>query len=295
MVIGLGLTPIASDMAVSFDASGAFDAKAALLSAATAGVAIAVALSKRRLLNLMPIIIAAGVGYLISTGLGVVDFSRVVQAPWIQIPWTAAAEAGRFELPTWSVGAILVFLPVAIVPAVEHVGDILAIQSVTKKNYLEKPGLHRTVLGDGIATSLAGLLGGPPNTTYSEVTGAVALTKAYSVTYMRIGAVASILLAFSGKLSALLGTVPVPVMGGVMVIVFGMIGAVGLSTIIRAKVDFEDPKNYIIFAVIMVVGVGKLTWDFGGIQIGGVGLAAILGIFLNLILPSRPQTDSSAS
>lgn len=293
MVIGLGLTPVASEMAVSFDASGTFDTKAALLSAATAGIAIGVALSKRRLLNLLPIIIAAGIGYLISITLGVVDYTRVVEAPWIQLPWTAAIEAGKFELPIWSIGAILIFLPVAIVPAVEHVGDVLAIQSVTKQNYLEKPGLHRTILGDGIATTLAGLFGGPPNTTYSEVTGAVALTKAYSVTYMRIGAVASILLAFSGKLSAVLGTVPVPVMGGVMVIVFGMIAAVGLTTIMRAKVDFEDPKNYIVFAVIMVVGVGKLTWNFGSIEIGGVGLAAILGIILNQILPNRPNNAAS--
>ncbi|MBC2607917.1 uracil-xanthine permease family protein [Pelagicoccus albus] len=288
MVIGLGLTPIASDMAVSFDSSGVFNGQAAILSAVTAGVAIAIALSKRRLLNLLPIIIAAGVGYFISIAFGVVDYTAVVEAPWIQLPWTSASEAGRFEMPVWSIGAILIFLPVAIVPAVEHVGDVLAIQSVTKQNYLENPGLHRTILGDGIATALAGLFGGPPNTTYSEVTGAVALTKAFSVTYMRIGAIVSILLAFSGKLSALLGTVPVPVMGGVMVIVFGMIAAVGLNTIVRAKVDFEDPKNYIVFAVIMVVGVGKLTWTFGGIELGGVGLAAILGIILNQILPSRP-------
>ncbi|MEM9159095.1 MAG: solute carrier family 23 protein [Verrucomicrobiota bacterium] len=293
MVIGLGLTPIASDMAVSFDGSGTFNGQAAILSAITASIAIAVALSKKRLLNLLPVLIAAGIGYLASIAFGVVDYTKVVEAPWIQLPWVAATERGTFELPVWSLGAIIIFLPVAIVPAVEHVGDILAIQSVTKKNFVKDPGLHRTVLGDGIATSLAGFLGGPPNTTYSEVTGAVALTKAYSVIYMRIGAIVSILLAFSGKLSAIFGTVPVPVMGGVMVVVFGMIAAVGLSTIMKAKVDFDNPKNYIIFAVIMVVGVGKLTWQFGGFEIGGVGLAAILGILLNLILPSRPNNSNT--
>jgi uracil permease len=296
MVIGLGLTPIAADMAVSFDSSGNFDGKAAFLSALTAAVALTFALAKNRILNLLPILIAVTVGYAVSVIAGIVDFTPVLEAPWIQMPWTTAIAKGTFELPTWSWGAILIFAPVAIVPAVEHIGDVLAIQSVTKKDYIVKPGLHRTILGDGVATSLAGLLGGPPNTTYSEVTGAVALTRAFSVTYMRIGAVTSILLAFSGKLSAILATIPIPVMGGVMVVAFGMIGAVGLNTIVRAKVDFEDPKNYLVFAVIMVVGVGQLTWHFGSsFEIGGLGLAAILGIILNQILPSRPQNPEPIS
>ncbi|MGB0371967.1 MAG: uracil-xanthine permease family protein [Opitutales bacterium] len=287
MVIGLGLAPTAASMAVKLGGTDEFSGTALIVSFATAGTAIAMALNKNRTLNLLPILIAIVVGYIVSIPLGLVDFTPITSASLLQWPWATASEAGTFEWMEFSLPAILLFLPVAIVPAVEHFGDILAIQSVTKKDYLKEPGLHRTILGDGIATALAGALGGPPNTTYSEVTGAIALTRAYSVRFMRIAAVTSIVLSFVGTLGAVLQTIPTPVMGGILILVFGMIASIGLKTMILAKVDFEDPKNYIIFAVIMVIGVGQLTIEFGDFIISGVGLAGILGIILNAVLPSR--------
>ena len=291
MVIGLGLAPTAASMAVTLVGSNEFSGVALIVSFVTAGTAIAMALNKNRTLNLLPILIAIVTGYLVAIPLGLVDFSPITNASTIQWPWTAASEAGTFEWIQFSLPAILLFLPVAIVPAVEHFGDILAIQSVTKKDYLKEPGLHRTILGDGVATALAAALGGPPNTTYSEVTGAIALTRAYSVRFMRIAAVTSIVLSSVGTLGAILQTIPTPVMGGILILVFGMIGSIGLKTMISAKVDFEDPKNYIIFAVIMVIGVGQLTIELGDFIISGVGLACILGIVLNAVLPSRKLAD----
>jgi len=165
------------------------------------------------------------------------------------------------------------------------VGDVLAISGVTGKNYIKEPGLHRTLLGDGIATTLASLLGGPPNTTYSEVTGAVALTKSYKTVYMTIAAITAIILAFVGKLGAILKTIPVPVMGGIMVLLFGMIAAIGIGTVVRERVDMSKSRNLIIASVILVTGIGNMSISIGSVALGGIGLAGIVGIVLNLILP----------
>jgi uracil permease len=157
-------------------------------------------------------------------------------------------------------------LPVALAPAIEHVGDLLAISSVTGKNYLKEPGLHRTLLGDGLATSLAGLLGGPPNTTYSEVTGAVALTKATDPRLMRIAAVAAMILAFAGKLGAILRTIPAPVMGGIMLLLFGMIAAIGVNSLVKARVDLSRSRNLVIASVILTAGIGDMTVTCGPVS-----------------------------
>jgi uracil permease len=196
-------------------------------------------------------------------------------------------EAGTYAVPVFDIAAILYIVPVAIAPAIEHVGDVLAISGVTGKNYLKEPGLHRTLLGDGVATSFAALLGGPPNTTYSEVTGAVALTKAFNPMYMSIAAVTAIVLAFVGKLGAVLKTIPVPVMGGIMILLFGMIAAIGISSLVRDKVDFSKSRNLIIASVILVVGIGNLSFTMGKVTLGGIGLAGIVGVVLNLILPKE--------
>ena len=191
-------------------------------------------------------------------------------------------------MPSLDVAAILYMLPVAIAPVIEHVGDILAISAVTGNDYLKKPGLHRTLLGDGLATSLAALLGGPPNTTYSEVTGAVALTRATDPRYMRVAAVTAILLSFVGKLSAILKTIPTPVIGGIMVLLFGMIAAIGISSMIRAQVDMGKSRNLVIVSVILVVGIGNMAVCCGRITISGIGLSGIVGVLLNLVLPDNP-------
>ena len=225
----------------------------------------------------------------------VVDFSSVKAAAWFQVPWSLALQKGSFALPRFDLAAILYMLPVALAPAIEHVGDILAISSVTGRDYLKDPALHRTLLGDGLATSLAGILGGPPNTTYSEVTGAVALTKAYDPILMRIAAVAAILLAFVGKLGAILLTIPGPVMGGIMLLLFGMIAAIGVNSLVWARVDMSRSRNLVIASVILTTGIGDLNVVWGHFCLGGIGLAGLIGVLLNLALPGANESHEEQS
>lgn len=209
--------------------------------------------------------------------MGVIDFSPILNAPWLAMP--------AFTAPVWNLEAIIYLFPIAIAPAVEHVGDMLAISNVTGKDYLKKPGLKNTLLGDGIATSAAALLGGPPNTTYSEVTGAVTLTKAYNPAIMTWAALLAIVAAFVGKIGGFLQTIPTPVMGGILLILFGIITSVGIGALVKARVDFENSRNMIIVSLILVFAIGGMTFQIGGVGFGGIGLGAIVGIVLNLILP----------
>lgn len=191
----------------------------------------------------------------------------------------------NFTAPEFNINAILFMLPVAIAPAVEHVGDILSISNVTGKDYLKKPGLHRTITGDGIATMAAAMVGAPPNTTYSEVTGAVMLTKAFNPVIMTWAAIAAIVLAWVGKLGAALQTIPLPVMGGIMILLFGSIAAVGLNTLIKNQVDLHKSRNLIIVGVTLVFGIGGMAFGIGEFSLQGISLCGIVAITLNLILP----------
>jgi len=287
MVIGLNLAPVAVNMAKSFDASGNYDGKAMLIAVVSLLTSILTVTYGKKLFSLIPILMGIIVGYILSLAMGVVSFEPIVNAKWFAVPWTEAIKTGTYALPVFDIAAILYIVPVAIAPAIEHVGDVLAISSATGKNYIKEPGLHRTLLGDGLATTFASVLGGPPNTTYSEVTGAVALTKAFNPLYMSIAAVTAIILAFVGKLGAVLKTIPVPVMGGIMILLFGMIASIGVSTLVRDKVDFSKSRNLIIASIILVVGIGNLSFTFGKVTLGGIGLAGIVGIVLNLILPKE--------
>ncbi|HCW94158.1 uracil-xanthine permease family protein [Flexistipes sinusarabici] len=285
MTIGLTLAPTAVKMAKSFDGSGNYDPKAVIISVFTLIMAIIVVMYGKRIFSLIPILSGIVLGYIFAMLLGVVDFTPIANAEWFSIPWIVAMQEGSFEIPVFDLAAILYIVPVAIAPAIEHVGDVLAISSVTGKNYLKDPGLHRTLLGDGVATACAGLIGGPPNTTYSEVTGAVALTKATDIIYMRIAAITAIILAFAGKLGAILKTIPVPVMGGIMILLFGMIAAIGIGSLVRNKVDMSKSRNLVIVSVILVMGIGNMVIGVGSISLGGIGLAGVVGVILNLILP----------
>ena len=276
MVIGLALAPVAVDMATGM-AVGAYSGRAVAVAAVSLVATIATAMFARGLAKLVPILVGVVVGYAFAASLGMVDLTPVRDAAWIALP--------AFVLPTFSLPAILFILPVAIAPAIEHVGDVIAIRGVTGVDYLEKPGLHRTLLGDGLATSLAGFLGGPPNTTYSEVTGAVALTKAFQPIVMVIAAVFAIVLAFVGKLGAVLQTIPTPVMGGILVILFGSIVVVGAASLVRAQVDLTETRNLVIMAVILVFGVGGMAFHLGEFTVEGIGLAGIAGVVLHLLLP----------
>ncbi len=281
MVIGLILAPVAVHMASGRTGDGAVQlvpyGTALLVAGISLGTTVFVSLIARGMLKLVPILCGIAAGYTTSLILGLVDFSKVAQAEWIALP--------SFVAPQWNLEAILFILPVAIAPAIEHVGDVLAISSVARKNYLETPGLHRTLLGDGLATSMASFLGGPPNTTYSEVTGAVALTKAFNPAIMTWAAITAVLLAFVGKLGAILSTIPVPVMGGIMVLLFGAITVVGMNTLVRAGEDLTKPRNLAITALILVIGIGGMSVGVGKFNLGGIGLAGLVGVLLNLLLP----------
>ncbi len=211
------------------------------------------------------------------TGPTLISMQKVFAAPWLAMP--------DFTLPVWNLEAIFFIVPVAIAPAIEHFGDVLAIGSITGKDYVEDPGIDKTMLGDGLATSLAAMLGGPPNTTYSEVSGAVALTRSFNPGVMTWAAITAILLAFVGKLGGFLNTIPVPVMGGIMVLLFGAIAVIGINTLVRAGTDLMQPRNLTIVAVILVFGIGGMNFDLTVVKLGGIGLAGIVGVVLNLILP----------
>ena len=279
MVIGLILAPVAVHMATGKTGDGSAvlvpEKTALIVSMTTLLATILVSLLGRGLLRLIPILIGVGIGYLVSVPFGLVDLSPVAKAAWVAVP--------NFVFPRWNLEAVIFIVPVAIAPAIEHFGDILAIGSVTGKDYLDDPGIHRTLLGDGLATSMASFLGGPPNTTYSEVTGAVTLTRMYNPRIMSWAAGFAILLAFIGKLGALLQTIPVPVMGGIMLLLFGAITVVGLNTLVRAGEDLTEARNMIIVAVILVFGIGGMSL----FTLGGIGLAGIIGVVLNLVLPGR--------
>jgi uracil permease len=176
-------------------------------------------------------------------------------------------------------------LPVAIAPIIEHVGDIYAIGGVAEKEFVKDPGLHKTLLGDGIATAFAGFMGGPPNTTYSEVTGAVALTKITDPRVLRIAAVTAIVFSMVGKISAVLKTIPPAVLGGIMLLLFGMIASIGIKTLIDAKTDFSITRNQVIVSVILTMGIGGAQMSYGNFSLAGIGLASVIGVVLNLILP----------
>ncbi len=291
MVIGLILAPVAVHMAMGKTGDGAVvlvpQGTAMIVSMISLLTTIVVTLLGRGVLRLIPILCGIVVGYLMALFFGLVDFSPVTQAPWLAVP--------SFVLPEWNLEAIFFIVPVAIAPAIEHFGDVLAIGGITGKNYVEDPGIQNTMLGDGLATSFASMLGGPPNTTYSEVTGAVALTRAFNPAVMTWAAIFAVALAFIGKLGALLQTIPVPVMGGILLLLFGAIMVVGLNSLVRAGDDLMEPRNLTIVALILVFGIGGMSFSIGKFTLAGIGLAGILGVVLNLVLPQGRNAESDTA
>jgi len=284
MVIGLALAPVAVDMATGRNSEHIAYGQAITLSMISLLVTLLLAVFGRGLLRLIPIMGGILVGYLLSLGMGVVDLSQVRAAPWLEMP--------AFVAPTFNLSAVLFMLPVAIAPAVEHIGDMIAIGSVTRRDYLVKPGLHRTLLGDGLATSTAALFGGPPNTTYSEVTGAVTLTRNFNPRVMIVAACVAVVLAFVAKLGALLQSIPAPVMGGIMTLLFGSIAVVGMNTLVRAGQALTASRNLVIVSLILVFGIGGMQIGSGEFSLQGVSLSALVGIVLNLLLPPAREEEA---
>ena len=242
------------------------------------GTAVIVSLKAKGLLKLIPIFCGIGVGYLAALFFYEVDLSGVREAAWFKLP--------KFVHPTFSWEAFVFMLPVAIAPVIEHIGNIYVVNTVANKDFVKDPGLHRTLLGDGIACMIAGVLGGPPVTTYAEVTGAMSITKVTHPQVIRIAAVTAILFSLVGKISALLKSIPNAVLGGIMLLIFGTIATAGVTNMLQHKVDLTNTRNIIIFSLTLTIGIGGATFSWGELSLSGIGLAAIVGVVLNLILPN---------
>ncbi|NMG29413.1 uracil-xanthine permease family protein [Aromatoleum evansii] len=283
MIIGLSLAAVAVNMAMGRTGDGKAElvpyTTAMLIAVASFGTTVVVAVWARGFLKLVPILAGVLVGYMLSAMLGLVDFGKIAAAPWLALP--------QFTAPSFEWAAILFLLPVALAPAIEHVGDIVAIGGVTGKDYTESPGLHRTLAGDGLAVAFAGLIGGPPVTTYSEVTGAVTLTRNFNPAIMTWAAVLAIVMAFFGKFNAILQSIPVPVMGGIMMLLFGSVASIGLKTLIAARVDLEEPRNLVIVSSVLVFGIGGLALKLDGVALQGVSLCGVAAVLLNFVLPKK--------
>lgn len=233
------------------------------------------------MIKIIPVLISLIVSYIVAIIMGAVDFSAVGSANWVGLP--------NFHLPKFNADAIVAGLAVAVAAMVEHVGDIMAIGATCGKNFIADPGLTRTLLGDGIGTSLAGLLGGPANTTYSENTGVVALTRVFDPFVMRIAAVMAIILSLSPKFEAVINSIPAAIIGGISFVLYGMIAATGIRTIVENQVDYVNMRNVLITAIILVSGLGfnHKNIVIGSVAFGGLACAAVFGIILNAILPGK--------
>lgn len=283
MLIGLRMAPTALGMA-GFS-HGKFDGKSLIVSIVVILIMVSITMMKKSFLRLIPILAAVIVGYIVAAFFGMVNFEVVHSAKWIGLSPEAAKDL--FTLPDMSLTGIIAIAPIALVVFIEHIGDITTNGAVVGKDFFKNPGIHRTLLGDGLATIAAGFIGGPANTTYGENTGVLAVTKVYDPSILRIAACYAIILGFIGKFGILLQTIPLPVMGGVSVILFGMIASVGVRTVVDAKLDFSNSRNLTIASLIFVLGIAVdniVIWKT--VSVSGLALAAFTGVLLNKVLPT---------
>lgn len=292
IVIGLGLAGVAVDMAM-YENPGApeaeliYSVKHLLVAMATLAITIGAIIFLKGVFSLIPILIGIVSGYLIAYFAGLVDLTPVKEASWIQVPDFIIPFVSY--TPSFNASIFFIMVPVAIVTLSEHIGHQMVLSKVVGRPFIQKPGLHRSILGDGVATMLASLLGGPPNTTYGENIGVLAITRVFSVFVIGGAAVIAITFGFVGKIAALISTVPSAVMGGVSILLFGIIASSGLRMLIDNKVDFNIKRNLIIAAVITVIGIGGAFIKVDSFQIPAMAMAAIIGVVLNLVLPQDEQ------
>ena len=271
ILIGLSLSPTAVDMAKQ-------NWLLAIISLATA---IAVLTFGKGLLKLVPVVCGILVGYLVAICMELVDFSGVAAASWFALPDSIV----HFQLPEFAWQPFLFMIPVAIAPVIEHIGDVYVVSEVAGKDFVKEPGLHRTLLGDGLACLFASFFGGPPVTTYSEVTGAIQITRISHPQVIRIAAVTALVFSVIGKLSAVLQAIPSAVLGGIMLLLFGSIASVGIQSLINNKVNLNETRNIVIVSLILTTGIGGAVLSAGSFTISGIGLSAVVGVVLHLLLP----------
>ena len=252
-------------------------------------VSIGILTYARGMFKLIPVVGGIAAGYVAAMVMGLVDFSGIASAPWVALPKNIAHPL----LPTFDWQPFICLMPIALATLIEHVGDVYVVSNVAGKDFITDPGLHRTMLGDGLACLAASFMGGPPVTTYSEVTGAMQITKITSPAVIRITALAAIVFSVFGKLNAFLQSIPQAVLGGIMLMLFGTIATVGIQSLVRNKVDFSKTRNIIITSIMLTTGVGGAELTAGTFSLSGIGLAAIVGIILNLLLPSKTKMDET--
>ena len=284
MVIGLGLASNAANNAM-YNASGNYDFKYVAVALLTLAVTIIFNMFLTGFLGLIPILLGIISGYLIALAFGVVDFQPVIDAPWLQLP---AFEVMFVQYqPKLYLNAITTMAPIAFVTMTEHIGHLMVLNKLTKRNFFEDPGMDRTLMGDGLAQIVAGFVGGPPVTSYGENIGVLAITRVHSVFVIGGAAVLAIVLGFVGKLSALILSIPGPVISGISFILFGVIAASGLKILVENKTNFDKKKNLLIASSILVIGIGGLVFEAGTFTLSAMALSTLIGIFLNLVLPDR--------
>lgn len=283
IVIGLRLSSTAISSAFYYN--GEFSLKAVLVAVVILTVVICVSIFAKGIFNLMPILFAIIAGYLVCLPLGFCDFTAVREAHFLSF-MDKDIMAQLLCITKFRADAILAIAPIALVTMIEHVGDITTNGAVVGKNFMVDPGIHRTILGDGLATALAGLLGGPANTTYGENTGVLAVTKVYDPSVIRIAAVFAMILGIFGKFGGFITSIPSPVTGGISIVLYGMISAVGVRILINSRLNFGNSRNLLVAAIILVLGIGCDSIPvYGAVTISGLALAAVVGIILAFILP----------
>lgn len=272
MLIGLSLSGAAVNMAKTNWT----------LAAVSLATAIVVTLYAKGMLKLIPIFLGIIVGYVVDFLFFEVDLAPIREAAWFSLPQFILPEKFLWE-------PILYMIPVAIAPVIEHIGDVYVVNSVAGKNFVKDPGLHRTMLGDGVACLFAASVGAPPVTTYSEVTGAMSLTKICDPVVFRIAAVSGIVFSLIGKVSALLRSIDQAVLGGIMLLLFGTIAGAGISNLLNSKVNLASARNVVIISVTLTTGIGGAVISFGNFSLAGIGLSAVIAVVLNLLLPEDKE------
>lgn len=240
--------------------------------------------------SMIPVLLGIIVGYIFAVFMGIVDLSGVAAAKWFSLPAFDVMFV-NYDFK-WYPGAIIGMAPIAFVTMTEHMGHVMVLNKLTKRNFFKNPGLHRTLLGDGLSSVIAGFVGGPPTTSYGENIGVLAMTKIHSVWVLAGAAFFAILFSFCGKIAALIQSIPTPVIGGISFLLFGMIAANGLRILVDNKINFEAKRNLIITAVILVVGIGGTYLKLGNFQLTSIALSTIFGIVLNLILPKKAASEA---
>lgn len=291
MVIGLGLAHTAVNMAMN-NADGKYSFTHFSVALVTLAITIICSIFGRGFFSIIPVLIGIIGGYIFAYTQGLVDLKPVIEAKWFEMPDFIVPFVTYTPEFSWKI--VLVMVPVAVVTISEHIGHQIVLGNVINRDLIEKPGLHRSIMGDGIATFMASTIGGPPNTTYGENIGVLAITRAYSV-YLFVGsAVLAIIFGFIGKISAIIHSIPTPVMGGVSILLFGVIASSGLRMLVDEGIDLGDKRNLMIASVILVIGIGGAVLHIGeSFQVEGMALAALVGVLLNLVLPEMKTKKQS--